>query len=124
DFASRLSIKDVVFIPVSALNGDNVVTPSKNMPWYSGVTVLYQLENVHHASDRDLIDVRFPVQYVIRPRSDAQHDYRAYAGRVAGGVLKPTDAVVVLPRDTEAHIASIGTYDGPIDAAFPPVAFR
>src|SRR5438093_7086737 len=107
DFASRLSIQDIVFIPISALNGDNVVAASKHMSWYSGVTVLYQLENVHHASDRDLIDVRFPVQYVIRSRSDKQHDYRAYAGRVAGGVLKPQDAVVVLPRETEARIASI-----------------
>src|SRR5207249_211295 len=105
----RLSIQDIVFIPISALNGDNVVTASKHMAWYSGVTVLYQLENVHHSSDRDLIDVRFPVQYVIRPRSEKLHDYRAYAGRVAGGVLKPTDAVVVLPRDSEAHIASIET---------------
>src|SRR5438093_9346567 len=90
DFASRLSIQDIVFIPTSALKGDNVVSASKNMPWYAGATILYQLENVHHASDRDLIDVRFPVQYVIRPRSDALHDYRAYAGRVARGGLKPT----------------------------------
>src|SRR5438093_2592009 len=124
DFASRLSIQDVVFIPTSALNGDNVVRASTNMPWYAGATVLYQLENIHHASDRDLIDVRFPVQYVIRPRSDAQHDYRAYAGRVAGGVLKPNDTVVALPRDAEARIASIETYDGPVDEAFPPMSVQ
>ena len=109
DFASRLSIQDIVFIPISALNGDNVVAASKHMSWYSGVTVLYQLENV---------------QYVIRSRSDKQHDYRAYAGRVAGGVLKPQDAVVVLPRETEARIASIDTYDGPVDEAFPPMSVQ
>jgi bifunctional enzyme CysN/CysC len=124
DFASRLSIQDVVFIPVSALKGDNVVSSSSNMPWYHGPTVLYQLEHVHHASDRDLIDVRFPVQYVIRPRADSHHDYRAYAGRVAGGVMKPDDAVLVLPRETETRIATIETFDGAVSEAFPPMSVR
>ncbi len=124
DFASRLSIHDIVFIPVSALRGDNVTTPSANMPWFQGATVLYQLEHVHHASDQDLIDVRFPVQYVIRPRSDALPDYRAYAGRVAGGVLKPGDRVVVLPGGTETRIQSIETFDGPVGEAFPPMSVQ
>ena len=88
-FATKLHVPDLTVIPVSALNGDNVVTRSANMPWYDGPSLLHHLENVHVASDRNLIDVRFPVQYVIRPQSDAWHDYRGYAGQVAGGVLKP-----------------------------------
>ena len=124
DFASRLAIQDVVFVPVSALRGDNIVTPSANMEWYRGATLLYQLENVHHASDRDLIDVRFPVQYVIRPRDDAHHDHRGYAGRVLGGVLKPGDAVTVLPRDTTTRIRSIETFDGSLDEAYPPMSVQ
>ena len=97
DFAAKLDITDLTFIPVSALHGDNVVTRSANMPWYEGSSLLHHLEEVHIASDRNLIDARFPVQYVIRPMSDEYHDYRGYAGTVAGGVLKPGDEVVVLP---------------------------
>ena len=96
-FATKLRIPDLAVIPVSALKGDNVVTRSENMPWYDGPSLLHHLENVHVASDRNLIDVRFPVQYVIRPQSDAWHDYRGYAGQVAGGVLKKGDEVMVLP---------------------------
>src|SRR5688572_17273666 len=99
-FASKLNVGDLTFIPISALNGDNVVSRSENMPWYLGTSLLHHLENVHIASDRNLTDVRFPVQYVIRPQKatdHAFHDYRGYAGQVAGGVLKPGDEVVHLP---------------------------
>ena len=96
-FATKLNIPDLEVIPISALNGDNVVDRSEKMPWYSGPTLLHHLEHVHVASDRDLMDTRFPVQYVVRPKSDVHHDYRGYAGQVAGGVLKPGDEVVVLP---------------------------
>ena len=98
-------VPDLTVIPVSALKGDNVVTRSENMPWYEGPSLLHHLENVHVASDRNLIDVRFPVQYVIRPQSDAWHDYRGYAGQVAGGVLKPGDEVMVLPCGLTTRIA-------------------
>ena len=96
-FAARLEMPDVTFIPISALLGDNVVERSEAMPWYQGPPLLYHLEHVHIASDRNLIDVRFPVQYVIRPPSSSVADYRAYAGQVAGGVLREGDDVVVLP---------------------------
>jgi len=118
DFAARLDVPDLSFIPVSALLGDNVVDPSANMPWFRGVPLLQHLEDVHIASDRNLIDVRFPVQYVVRPHSAAHHDYRGYAGTVAGGVMKPGDEVVVLPSGLKSTIASIDTYDGPVDEAF------
>jgi bifunctional enzyme CysN/CysC len=107
---------------VSALQGDNVVTRSENMPWYEGSSLLHHLENVHVASDRNLIDVRFPVQYVIRPQSDAWHDYRGYAGQVAGGVLKKGDEVMVLPSGFTSRIASVETADGEVDEAFPPMS--
>ena len=109
-------------IPVSALKGDNVVTRSENMPWYDGPSLLHHLENVHVASDRNLIDVRFPVQYVIRPQSDDWHDYRGYAGQVAGGVLKKGDEVMVLPSGFTSRIASVETADGEVDEAFPPMS--
>ncbi len=121
-FATKLNIPDLTFIPVSALNGDNVVTRSENMPWYDGPSLLHHLENVHVASDRNLVDVRFPVQYVIRPQSSAYPDYRGYAGQVAGGVLKPGDEVIVLPSGFTSRIASIETGDGPVDEAFPPMS--
>ena len=108
DFAMKLDIHDLTFIPVSALHGDNVVERSANMPWYEGSSLLHHLEEVHIASDRNLIDARFPVQYVIRPQqqTDADlHDYRGYAGTVAGGVLKPGDEVVVLPSGFTSTIA-------------------
>jgi sulfate adenylyltransferase large subunit len=121
-FAMKLEIPDITFIPVSALLGDNVVEKSENMPWYRGVPLLYHLENVHIASDRNLIDVRFPVQWVIRPQSDEHHDYRGYAGQVQGGVIKPGDEVVVLPAGLTSRVASIDTVDGPADEAFPPMS--
>jgi bifunctional enzyme CysN/CysC len=121
-FATKLNIPDLTFIPVSALNGDNVVTRSDKMPWYDGPSLLHHLENVHVASDRNLVDVRFPVQYVIRPQSSAYPDYRGYAGQVAGGVLKPGDEVVVLPSGFTSRIAAIDTGDGPVDEAYPPMS--
>ena len=122
DFAMRLDVPDLSFIPVSALKGDNVVDKSANMPWYEGPALLSHLETVHTASDRNMVDVRFPVQYVIRPMSDEYHDYRGYAGTVAGGVLKPGDDVVVLPSGFESTIKSIDTYEGPVEEAFAPMA--
>jgi bifunctional enzyme CysN/CysC len=121
-FATKLHVPDLSVIPVSALKGDNVVTRSENMPWYDGPSLLHHLEHVHVASDRNLIDVRFPVQYVIRPQSDAWHDYRGYAGQVASGVLKPGDDVMVLPSGLTTRIAGIDTADGPVDEAYAPMS--
>jgi bifunctional enzyme CysN/CysC len=121
-FAAKLDVPDVTFIPISALLGDNVVERSEAMPWYQGPPLLYHLEHVHIASDRNLIDVRFPVQWVIRPRSGAGSDYRAYAGQVAGGVLRAGDDVVVLPSGRHSKIAGIDTFDGPVAEAFPPMS--
>jgi len=121
-FATKLEIPDISFIPVSALRGDNVVDKSTNMPWYEGTPLLYHLEHVHIASDRNLVDVRFPVQWVIRPHSREHHDYRGYAGQVAGGVLKPGDEIVVLPSGMTSTIKQIHTFDGPVDEAFPPMS--
>jgi bifunctional enzyme CysN/CysC len=122
EFASRLRVRDMTFIPVSALHGDNVVTRSANMTWYEGTTLLSHLERLHVASDRNLVDVRFPVQYVVRPQSYEVIDFRGYAGTVASGVLKPGDPVMALPSGLETTIASIRTADGPIDEAYPPMA--
>ena len=122
DFASKLDIADLSFIPVSALAGDNVVHRSANMPWYDGSSLLHHLEDVHIASDRNLIDVRFPVQYVIRPLSNAYHDYRGYAGSVAGGVMKPGDEVVVLPSGLKSTVAAIDAAGEQIAEAYPPMS--
>ena len=97
DFSARLNLPDATFIPISALHGDNVVDRGENSPWYGGPPLLWHLEHLHVASDRNLIDVRFPVQWVIRPQTDEHHDYRGYAGQVAGGVMKAGDEVLVLP---------------------------
>ena len=124
-FATKLDINDLTFVPVSALHGDNIVHRSENMPWYDGSSLLHHLEEVHIASDRNLIDARFPVQYVIRPQAQtnhALHDYRGYAGMVAGGVFKPGDDVVVLPSGLQTTIAAIDTAKGPVDEAFPPMS--
>ena len=121
-FATKLNIPDLTIVPISALQGDNVVTRSANMPWYDGPSLLHHLENVHVASDRDLVDARFPVQYVVRPKSDDYHDYRGYAGRVAGGVLKPGDDVLVLPSGMTSKVQGIDLFDREIDEAFPPMS--
>jgi len=122
EFATRLEVPDLTFIPISALLGDNVVHRSANMPWYDGASLLHHLEGVHTASDRNLIDARFPVQYVIRPLSDEWHDYRGYAGQIAGGVFRPGDEVLVLPSGFTSRIESIDTMDGPVDEAYPPMS--
>ena len=121
-FASKLEVKDIHYIPVSALLGDNVVERSEKMDWYEGSTLLYLLENVHIASDNNHIDCRFPVQYVIRPQSDLNHDYRGYAGRIAGGIFKPGDEIMVLPSGFSSKIKSIDTYDGSVEEAFAPMS--
>jgi bifunctional enzyme CysN/CysC len=121
-FASRFDVTDIVFIPACALHGDNVVERSANMAWYQGTPLLHHLEEVHIASDRNLVDVRFPVQYVIRPHNDAHHDYRGYAGQLAAGVLRVGDEVVVQPSGLTSKVAAIDTYDGPVDEAFPPMS--
>ncbi len=121
-FCTRLDIPDLTFIPISALRGDNVVERSAAMPWYGGTTLLYYLENVQLVSERDLIDVRFPVQWVNRPMTTSHHDYRGYAGQVAGGVLKPGDELMVLPSGFITRVRAIETYEGPIEEAFPPMS--
>jgi sulfate adenylyltransferase subunit 1 len=121
-FAAKLDVKDVSFIPISALKGDNVVNRSENMRWYEGATLLYYLENVHIASDYNFIDTRFPVQHVIRPYNDEYHDYRGYAGRVAGGILKKGDKVTLLPSGFTSTISKIDTFDGEVEEAFPPMS--
>ena len=114
-FASRLDVTDMTFIPISALKGDNVVQRSGNMPWYEGASLLHHLEQVYIASDRNLIDSRFPVQWVVRPQATEFHDYRGYAGRVDGGVFRVGDEVMVLPSGLTTTVAAIETFDGPVD---------
>lgn len=121
-FATKLDVKDVHFIPISALFGDNVVDRSKNMTWYNGPILLYLLETVHIASDLNHIDCRFPVQYVVRPQSTEYHDFRGYAGRIAGGVFKKGDKVMALPSGFTSKIKSITTFDGDLDEAFAPMS--
>jgi len=122
EFATKLRVPDLSVLPVSALLGDNVVKRSDYMPWFEGPSLLHHLENVHVASDRNLIDVRLPVQYVIRPHSGGWHDYRGYAGQVAGGILKKGDEVLVLPSGLTSRIASVETADGEVEEAFPPMS--
>ena len=121
DFASRLdNIVEITDIPISALNGDNVVDKSDNMSWYQGPTLLYHLEHVYVGGEENHVDARFPVQWVIRPMSDEWHDFRGYAGRVAGGVFKPGDEVTVLPSGFNTRVKAIHTPDGEIEEAFAP----
>ena len=121
-FASKLDVYDIHFIPISALKGDNVVHRSENMHWYEGATLMYYLENVHIASDHNFIDCRFPVQGVIRPYTNEYHDYRGYAGRVAGGVFKKGDDVMLLPSGFTTKIAKIDSFDGEVEEAFAPMS--
>lgn len=125
-FAAKLDVKDIQYVPISALNGDNVVEKMNNMPWYEGGTLRYILENVHVASDQNHIDPRFPVQYVIRPISDKYHDYRGYAGRIAGGVFHKGEKVMVLPSGFITTLESIDMYETELNEAYPPmsVTFR
>jgi bifunctional enzyme CysN/CysC len=122
DFASKLDAPDLTVIPISALHGDNIVARSDHMPWYDGPSLLHHLEHVHIASDRNLVDARFPVQYVIRPQSTLISDYRGYAGQVASGILKPGDEVMVLPSGLTTSIYAIDTADGPVTEAYPPMS--
>ena len=122
NFSSKLEIKDVHFIPISALNGDNVVDRSENMNWYEGSTLMHLLENIHIGSDQNHVDCRFPVQYVVRPQSTEHPDYRGYAGRIEGGVFKPGDNVTVLPSGFTSKIKSIDTFDGEVEEAFSPMS--
>jgi bifunctional enzyme CysN/CysC len=122
EFAARLDLRDVTFIPISALAGDNVVDRSTHMPWYAGPTLLHHLESVYTASDDNLVDVRFPVQYVVRPQRAEHRDYRGYAGTVAAGTLRPGDEVLVLPSGLTSRIERIDTADGPVTEARPSMA--
>lgn len=122
DFASKLDVNDIRYIPISALNGDNVVNRSENMHWYQGSTLLNTLETIHIGSDYNHIDARFPVQTIIRPHSSEHHDYRGYAGRIAGGIFRPGDQVTVLPSGLTSSIKSIDTMNGPLEEAFPPMS--
>jgi bifunctional enzyme CysN/CysC len=121
-FAARLDVQDVTSIPMSALHGDNVVTKSDQTPWYEGPALLSHLEEVYIAGDRNLVDVRFPVQYVIRPQTLEHQDHRSYAGTVASGVMRPGDEVVVLPIGKTTQVAAIHGPTGPVAEAFPPMA--
>jgi bifunctional enzyme CysN/CysC len=121
-FLARLDVPDAVFIPISALHGDNVVERSANLPWYEGPTLLEHLEGVPLTTARATTDARFPVQWVIRPQRRGYQDYRGYAGQVAGGVLRPGDPVVALPEGFESRVAAIDTFDGPVDEAFAPMS--
>jgi sulfate adenylyltransferase subunit 1 len=122
DFASRLEIANMTFIPISALKGDNVVQRSTNMPWYEGSPLLYHLEHVYVGDEANHVDTRFPVQTVIRPHQTQWHDFRGYAGRIAGGVLKPGDEITVLPSGFTSRIKAIHTADGELDEAFSPMS--
>jgi bifunctional enzyme CysN/CysC len=121
-FCSRLEVEDLTSIPISALHGDNVVSRSRNMGWYEGPSLLHHLEHVYIGSDRNLIDPRFPVQYVLRPHSREFHDYRGYAGQVASGTFEPGHEVLVLPSGFTSEIEAIDSFDGPVLEAFPPMS--
>jgi len=122
DWAARVALPDITFIPISALQGDNVVQRSDEMQWYGGAPLLYHLEHVVIAPARNLSDVRFPVQWVVRPMSDEHHDYRGYAGQMAGGVLRPGSDVIVLPSGTRTQVAAIDSFAGERESAFPTMS--
>ena len=122
DFSSKLYVKDIRFLPISALLGDNVVNRSEKMDWYDGAPLLHTLENMHISSDINKIDARFPVQTVLRPQSDGFIDYRGYAGRMASGILRPGDEVSVLPSGFTSKVKEIDTFEGPVEEAFAPMS--
>ena len=121
-FSSKLEVFDIQFVPISALNGDNVVNRSESMTWYQGATLLHMLESVHIESDYNHIDSRFPVQYVVRPQSKEHHDFRGYAGRVAGGIFRPGDEVLVMPSGFTSKVKAIHVGDEKVDEAFAPMS--
>lgn len=121
-FSSKLEVHDIQFVPISALNGDNVVNRSENMAWYQGATLLHILENVHIESDHNHIDARFPVQYVVRPQTKEHQDFRGYAGRVAGGIFRPGEEVKILPSGFTTKIKSIELGGKQVDQAFAPMS--
>ncbi len=122
EFASRLEVPHMDFVPISALHGDNVVEPSANMPWYRGAPVLYTLETVYCGNEFNHVDARLPVQWVIRPQNHQFHDFRGFAGRIAGGVFKPDDEVMALPSGFTTRVSGIHTLDGDLDEAFAPMS--
>ncbi|HBR55583.1 MAG TPA: sulfate adenylyltransferase [Flavobacteriaceae bacterium] len=122
EFSSKLYVKDIQFLPISALLGDNVVNRSEHMDWYQGAPLLYSLETLHISSDLNKIDARFPVQTVLRPQSDEFLDYRGYAGRVASGIFRPGDGVTILPSGFTSTIKSLDTSSGPLQEAFAPMS--
>jgi sulfate adenylyltransferase subunit 1 len=122
EFSSKLDIPDIRFIPISALKGDNVVNPSEPMSWYNGSTLLHALENVQINADLNFVDARFPIQWVIRPQSDEYHDFRGYAGQIAGGTFRKGEEVVALPSGFSTKIKTIETFDGEVEEAFPPMS--
>jgi bifunctional enzyme CysN/CysC len=121
-FAARLEVSDLTFIPISALKGDNVVERSANMGWYGGSSLLNHLEDLHIASDQNLIDPRFPVQWVVRPKSMEFADYRGYAGQVAAGVFRAGDEVMVLPSGLTSTVTAVERFEGPLETAYPPMS--
>lgn len=122
EISSKMLIKDVRFIPMSALLGDNVVNRSKNMPWYQGAPMLHTLETMHISSDINKVDARFPVQTVLRPQSESHRDYRGYAGRIASGILRPGDEVTIMPSGFTSKIKTIDSFQGPVEEAFAPMS--
>ncbi len=122
EFSSKLYVKDIRFLPISALNGDNVVNRSENMDWYQGAPLLHTLEHMHISSDINKIDARFPVQTVLRPQREGFIDYRGYAGRVASGIFRPGDEVTVMPSGFTSVIKSIDTIDGSLNEAYAPMS--
>jgi bifunctional enzyme CysN/CysC len=120
NFAAKLDVVDITSIPISALYGDNVVERSDNMPWYQGTPLLYHLDHIHIASDRNLIDPRLPVQWVVRADADQQRE-RGYAGKLAGGIWRAGDEVLVLPSGGRSVVKSVDTHDGALEEAFPPM---
>ena len=122
EFSSKLLVRDIRFIPISALNGDNVVNRSENMPWYQDAPLLHTLETMHISSDINKVDARFPVQTVLRPQSESHRDYRGYAGKVASGVFRVGDEITVLPSGFTSRITALDTYDGTLKEAYAPMS--